>query len=110
LFVCRIGSLPFIRAYNADMEHPELVVVQPCGNRLDAELVKGALVAAGIPAMIQGDTVGGMREHLAWSGAGFRILVREEDLTVARELLAAPPDDTEPQADREGLPPWRRFT
>ena len=37
--------------------------------------------------MIQADTAGGMREHLAWSGAGFKLLVREEDLTAAREIL-----------------------
>jgi len=54
---------------------------------LEAELAKGALEAAGIPAMIQADTAGGMRPHLAWSGAGFRILVREEDATAARDVL-----------------------
>jgi hypothetical protein len=69
------------------MEHPELVVVKSCGNRLEAELVKGVLEDAGIPAMMQGDTVGGMREHIAWSGAGFRILVREEDASLARDVL-----------------------
>ena len=38
--------------------------------------------------MVQSDLVGGMCEHLAWSGAGFKILVREEDVTDAREVLA----------------------
>ena len=57
------------------------------GTRPDAEIAKGALEAAGIEALIQGDTVGGMREHLAWSGAGFRLLVRKPDEAAARKIL-----------------------
>ena len=72
------------------MEHPNLVVVQAYGTRLDADLAKSELESAGIPAMIQADTAGGMREHLAWSGFGFKILVREEDATAARDILAPP--------------------
>lgn len=49
----------------------KLVVVQSCGSRVEAELAKGALENAGIPAMIQSDTAGKMRDHLAWTGAGF---------------------------------------
>lgn len=80
------------------MGDSKLVVLNSYGSRPEAELAKGALEAAGIPAMTQGDTVGGMREHIAWSGAGFRVLVREEDLAAAREVLAPtgndnPPDD-----------------
>ena len=37
--------------------------------------------------MIQADTAGGMREHLAWSGTGFRLLVREHDARAALEIL-----------------------
>jgi hypothetical protein len=52
-----------------------------------------------------------MREHLAWSGAGFQILVREEDATVARDMLTPPAEsDLSPDADDEPLPSWRRFT
>ena len=43
--------------------------------------------AAGIEAMIQADTAGGMRPHLAWAGSGFKLLVREEDAGAARDLL-----------------------
>jgi len=64
-----------------------LVMLHSFSTGLEAELAKGALEAAGIPAMIQADTAGGMRPHLAWSGAGFRILVREEDATAARDVL-----------------------
>jgi F420-dependent methylenetetrahydromethanopterin dehydrogenase len=70
------------------MQDVHLVVMQSYASRPGAEFAKGALEAAGIPAMIQSDSMGRMREHLAWSGAGFKILVREEDVTDAREALA----------------------
>jgi Putative prokaryotic signal transducing protein len=69
------------------MRYAELAVVMTFGNRPEADLAKSALEAAGINAMVQADTVGGMREHLAWSGDGFRVLVREEDLAAARDVL-----------------------
>jgi hypothetical protein len=78
-------------------------------------LAKGALEDAGIQAMVQADAAGGMREHLAWAGAGFKILVREEDATVARDVLASPPEsdeslDADFQSGRDSPPPWRRFS
>jgi F420-dependent methylenetetrahydromethanopterin dehydrogenase len=97
------------------MQYANLVVVQSYPSRPEADLAKGALEDAGIPAMIQADTAGGMREHLAWSGAGFKILVREEDATVAREVLAPPAEgaksrDADFETNRDTWPPWRRFT
>lgn len=95
----------------------KLVVVNAYSNRAEAELAKGALEAAGIPAMSQADTVGGMREHIAWSGAGFQILVREEDVAAAREVLdtafegnfdEAGGDSDEASGDSRSR--WRRFT
>jgi F420-dependent methylenetetrahydromethanopterin dehydrogenase len=77
------------------MQYPNLVIVQTYSSRPDADLAKGALEDAGIPAMIQADTAGGMREHLAWSGAGFKLLVREEDLAAANEVLTPPADAPE---------------
>jgi len=74
-------------AYNAGMQHPELVIVKTFGSRPEADIAKGALASAGIDAMIQADTAGGMREHLAWSGTGFRLLVREDDARAALEIL-----------------------
>jgi len=95
-------ALPPNRAYNTTVQDAKLIVVESCGSRPEAELVKGALEEAGIPAIIQGDTAGGMREHLAWSGAGFKILVREEDAAAAREVLTSPPDGIEsPDADSQ---------
>jgi F420-dependent methylenetetrahydromethanopterin dehydrogenase len=76
------------------MQHPNLVVVHSYPSRPEADLAKGVLESDGIPAMIQADTAGHMRDHLAWSGAGFQLLVREEDLTAAREALTPSPEDT----------------
>ena len=95
------------------MQDAKLVVVQSYGSRPEADLAKGALEDAGIQAMTQADTAGGMREHLAWSGAGFKILVREEDATVARDVLTPPAEGdlgADFQPDSNPLPPWRRFT
>ena len=98
------------------MQGPKLVVVQSYGSRPEADLAKGALEDAGIQAMVQDDTAGRMREHLAWSGAGFKILVREEDATVARDVLTPSAEGdlgADFQPDRDPLAPWRpwrRFT
>jgi hypothetical protein len=95
------------------MRDPKLIVVQSHGSRIEAELAKGALEDAGIQSMMQADTAGGMREHLAWSGAGFKIVVREEDATVAREILTPVEGDEGPAAEQTALDAatsWRRFT
>jgi hypothetical protein len=93
------------------MQEAKLIVVQSCGSQIEAELVKGALEAAGVEAMIQADTAGRMREHLAWSGAGFKILVREEDATAARDVLAPRPQAVEDDdADDDPPPAGRRST
>jgi hypothetical protein len=73
-------------------DHPNLVIVRVYGTRPEADLAKSVLASAGIDAITTADTAGGMREHLAWSGAGFQVLVREDDAKEARELLA-PADD-----------------
>ena len=93
----------------------KLIVVESCGSRAEAELVRGALEEAGIPAIIQGDTAGGMREHLAWSGAGFQILVREDEAASARDFLAelakgGVDPDADSETDPDSFPPWRRFS
>lgn len=103
------------RAYNRAVRDSKLLVVQSYGSRPEAELARGALEDAGIQSMIRADSVGGMREHLAWSGAGFEILVREEDAAAAHEVLTAPAEgsgnsDAGLSADSDAYPPWRRFT
>jgi len=81
------------------MDHSKLVVVHEYPDRLDAELAVSTLSEAGIKAMIQSDSVGGMRDHLAWSGAGFKVLVLEQDASVAEQILdpANSPSDPESQ-------------
>lgn len=74
------------------MSETKLVLIHCYGNRPEAELARGALEAAGIRSMSKSDTVGGMRDHLAWSGRGFDVYVREEDAETARAVLN-PPDD-----------------
>jgi hypothetical protein len=69
------------------MQHPDLVIIQAFGNEFEADIAKSALESVGIDSMIQADTAGGMRPHLAWSGAGFKLLVREEDAATARDVL-----------------------
>ncbi len=76
--------------YNDSMRHSDLVVVQAFGTEVEADIAKSMLESAGIDAMIQADTAGGMRPHIAWSGLGFRVLVREEDASAAREVLTPP--------------------
>ena len=75
------------------MSQSDLVVVKSYGTEGEAEVAKGLLESSGIDAMIQADTAGRMREHLAWSGLGHRVLVREEDAAAARNLLALPQND-----------------
>jgi hypothetical protein len=75
------------------MSQNDLVVVQSYATEGEAEVAKGVLESSGIDAMTQADTAGRMREHLAWSGLGHRVLVREEDAAAARSLLALPQND-----------------
>ena len=72
------------------MADSQLIVVHSFGSRPEADMAVSALDAAGIDAMIQADTGGGMRPHLAWAGVGFQVLVREEDLSDARDILDLP--------------------
>lgn len=91
------------------MEHPQLVVLKSFGRRIDAELAKGALENAGIEAIIRADSVGRMREHVAWSGAGFQLLVREDDVAAGNAALL-PVVDPDFKDDDEPEGSWRKFT
>jgi Putative prokaryotic signal transducing protein len=75
------------------MPQNKLVIVQSYGTEGEAQVAKGVLESSGIEAMIQADTAGRMREHLAWSGLGHRLLVREEDAAAARSILCLPQSD-----------------
>ena len=64
-----------------------LIVVDSFGGQIDAEMAKSALESAGIESIIQSDSAGGMRPHLAWANGGFKLLVRAEDEEAARNVL-----------------------
>ena len=81
------------------MDEAKLVIVQDFSKEPEAEIARSALEAAGIDAMIQSDTAGHMRTHIAWSGAGFRILVREEDAAAALEILKTPVQDLDTEVE-----------
>src|ERR1700688_2131478 len=76
-----------IRAYNYGMDPSKLVLVQAFGSQGEADISKSVLESAGINAVIQADRAGGMRDHLAWSGFGVKLLVREQDAAAAHEIL-----------------------
>jgi Putative prokaryotic signal transducing protein len=90
LLVLFVLNTELVQGYTERMSQSDLVVVQSYGTEGEAEVAKGVLESSGIDAMIQADTAGRMREHLAWSGLGHRVLVREEDAVAARSLLALP--------------------
>ena len=62
-----------------------LVVVRTFLNRIDADLAQGALESAGIDAVVSADDAEGNQPGL-WMG-GVRVLVREDDLEEATEVL-----------------------
>ena len=72
------------------MRNDDIIVVHTFATESEANIALSALEAAEIDAMIQADTAGGMRPHIAWSSGGFKVLVREEDAEVAREILESP--------------------
>lgn len=72
------------------MSGSDLVVVHTFGNRQEADLATGALAAAGIQAIVQADSGGGMQPSIAWAGVGVQVIVRAEDAEAARAILEEP--------------------
>jgi len=68
----------------------DLVVARAFNTRPEADLARSALDAAGIDAMVRADSGGDMRPALAWAGDGFEVIVREDDVEAAREILDLP--------------------
>ena len=77
------------------MTDSNLVVVHAFGSRPEADMAVSALEAADIDAMVQSDAGGGMRPSIAWAGVGFQVLVREQDLADARNVLDLPAKSAE---------------
>jgi hypothetical protein len=67
------------------MSDESLDVVATFLTRVDADLAKSALEAAGIEAMVSADDAAGLRPHL-WMG-GVRLVVNTADLDRARAVL-----------------------
>jgi hypothetical protein len=72
------------------MADAALIVVHSFGSRPEADMAVSALDAAGIDAMVRADTGGDMRPSIAWAGVGYQVIVRAEDVDVAREILDLP--------------------
>ena len=54
-------------------------------NRIDADIACGAMLGAGIPAVVAADDAGGIRPNLWLSGV--RLLVPSDDVERAKEIL-----------------------
>ena len=78
----------------------ELKVIEVFLTDIDAELAQTALEAAGIESMIRVDDLGGMRPHMQMSN-GVQLLVREEDVDRALEVLGTEPVSAEDGEERE---------
>jgi hypothetical protein len=85
------------------MDEP-LVVVETFATRMEAEIARGALDAAGIEAFIHTDDAGGLRPDLALR-AGVDLVVRESEVAQAAEVLGGVnslPDGGEPGGGEDG--------
>ena len=70
------------------------VVLRTFPSRIDAELARSALEAAGIDSMVRSDDAGATQPGL-WMTRGVAVLVREEDVDEASDLLGAANPRTE---------------
>jgi hypothetical protein len=64
----------------------ELKLVTVYTNEPEALMAKERLEQAGLEAFVASDDAGGMHPHLQLT-RGVKLLVREEDMTLAREIL-----------------------
>ena len=75
-----------------------IVVLREFGTEMDAQFAATVLEANGIPARVLADTAGGALPSMALVFP-VRLLVRESDAALARELLDTPADP--PGEERE---------
>ena len=61
-------------------------VIREYDQRILAQQAKGLLEEAGISAEVQSDDAGGALPQLGLSG-GYRVLIKEEDISKAEEVL-----------------------
>jgi hypothetical protein len=84
------------------MPDAELIVIRTFLTRVDADLAKSALDAAGIESMVRSDDAGGLRPHL-WMG-GIALLVRQEDVDRAETVLEKADPATDDDVDSGSEP------
>ena len=68
------------------MDNPEYVVVRTFLNHIEGDLARTALEAAGIEAFLRQDDCGGVEPAL-WVN-GLKLVVKQEDVEAAEEILA----------------------
>jgi len=79
----------------------EMVEIAVYGSKLEAEVAKQQLAAAGIPALVGSDSAGGMIPSLG-AAEGHRLLVRSDSAEQAVTVLdPASADDDEPSGAPE---------
>ena len=68
-----------------------LVELTTCWNTFEAEILKGALETAGIPCIVQSSYFSNVEigNGIANSACAIPVLVREEDLEAAKQVIAA---------------------
>ena len=68
-----------------------LVELTTCWNAFEAEILKGALETAGIPCIVQSSYFSNVEigNGIANSACAIPVLVREEDLEAAKQVIAA---------------------
>ena len=74
-------------------EDEDVVLLRTFGYRHDGEFARNTLEAAGIQSVLFVDDAGGAKIGMSFSNPA-RLMVREEDVAAAREVL-----------DEAGLPP-----
>ena len=84
----------------------EWVVVRNCGWVHEAHVIVAVLEAEGIETFVPDSHMASIRPELAGALGGIRVLVRESDLELARETLAAEeevdlPDPEMPMGDND---------
>jgi hypothetical protein len=70
------------------MWRAHFAVIRTFVRSIDAEIARSALEAAGVSAVLQRDDCGGA-QPAQWM-AGIALLVRHEDVSIARDVLDAP--------------------
>lgn len=76
-----------------------MAIVRTFSNEIEAEMAMSALEAAGIESAMKRDDCGGVQPAMGLTG-GVQVIVDDEDLEVATEVLEEPVEDmTDGDAD-----------